>query len=387
MMSIGFVINGDETYGVHRFLSSVATELSRRRVRVHFYAMGPGALVETLRAAGIEVDVSEHGSAPNYASGWRALPAAFALSRHSALAGRTLIRWIRRLDLSAVIVRMPNLVFITAICASIARTRSYWIMPNSVSGRYPRHINKHLYDRLFSSTGMRPIANSSYTRTTLLNRRVNARVMHLGVDPHEFDDDETGLQSRQQLGLSAHDAVFGIFARLVPEKGQELVIRALSAIRDPTVKLLIVGGDTNSPYGMSLQQVARSLRDESRVIFTGSRNDLRQLYSACDVVMNARIDPEPFGLSVIEAMLVGRPVLAHAAGGPGETIIDGKTGWLVDAASVADFRAGLSRALEDRGRWRDMGAAARSHATRHFSVAAATDRLLAILSSDALAGS
>ena len=87
----------------------------------------------------------------------------------------------------------------------------------------------------------------------------------------------------------------------------------------------------------------------------------------CDVILSARLTAEPFGLTVIEAMAMRRPVLAHGAGGPGETILDGETGWLIDAPTPEAFAQGLRRMMDDRGRWGEMGLAAEAHVRSNFS--------------------
>ena len=89
----------------------------------------------------------------------------------------------------------------------------------------------------------------------------------------------------------------------------------------------------------------RSLRRH----FAGWTKEPERYYDAIDFAVNSRIDPEPFGLSVVEAMLAGRPVLVHALGGPAETVVDGVTGWHVAEATSESFAAGLRRIMQDRG--------------------------------------
>jgi glycosyltransferase involved in cell wall biosynthesis len=102
-------------------------------------------------------------------------------------------------------------------------------------------------------------------------------------------------------------------------------------------------------------------------------------YGLLDVAVNSRIDAEPFGLSVIEAMMMGKPVLVHALGGPAETVIDGRTGWHMPGPRIEDMQAGIARAIGQRAQWGQLGMQARQHALDHFTVTPAARQLNQIL--------
>jgi glycosyltransferase involved in cell wall biosynthesis len=99
-----------------------------------------------------------------------------------------------------------------------------------------------------------------------------------------------------------------------------------------------------------------------------NRPDPERYYPIIDIPINARIDAEPYGLSVVEAMMMARPPLVHALGGPAETVVDGQTGWHLAEASVAAIEAGLRRVLVDQPKWAAMRKASREHALQHFTV-------------------
>jgi glycosyltransferase involved in cell wall biosynthesis len=83
---------------------------------------------------------------------------------------------------------------------------------------------------------------------------------------------------------------------------------------------------------------------------------------------------------VIEGMLMEKPVLVHALGGPAETVADGVTGWHIKAPTLDRFAAGLDAALSDRNRWTTMGQDARLHALAQYTHRDAARRILAIMS-------
>ena len=95
--------------------------------------------------------------------------------------------------------------------------------------------------------------------------------------------------------------------------------------------------------------------------------------------MNSRLGAEPYGLTIVEAMLMQRPVLAYATGGPSETIEDERTGWLIQSPSVTAYQEGIKRALAARSEWAEMGCYARDRALRLFSLQESARAYAAIL--------
>nr|WP_286198738.1 glycosyltransferase family 4 protein [Mesorhizobium sp. BR1-1-16] len=219
-----------------------------------------------------------------------------------------------------------------------------------------------------------PLANSAYTDATLGDGDFPRRVVHLGTNLDQFRPDAQTSIRRADLGIPEQAPLLGLFARLLPEKGQSILIEAL-AEADPTIHVMICGGPLESEYARAMIARAGELSLTGRIHWLGPKADIVPYYALADVVLNTRVDPEPFGMSIIESMAMQRPVLAHRAGGPQETIIDGTTGWLVDAPTKQAFAAGLARMMADRYRWPEMGRAARAHVETHFSEGAMLDRL------------
>src|SRR5690554_3542660 len=106
---------------------------------------------------------------------------------------------------------------------------------------------------------------------------------------------------------------------------------------------------------------------QDKVRFIGPVDNPRPLYRYASIVVNSRRGLELFGLSIIEAMMMATPVLALAQGGPKETVVDGKNGWLIEEASIDGFYLGLRRALNDQSLWPEMARNARAHACSNFS--------------------
>jgi glycosyltransferase involved in cell wall biosynthesis len=90
-----------------------------------------------------------------------------------------------------------------------------------------------------------------------------------------------------------------------------------------------------------MEQLVIDLGLEDNVIFTGYRQDVYALMGMMDVIVHASIRPEPFGMVIIEAMAMEKPVVATRGGGPLDIVLDGKTGLLVEIKNIDE----LSRAI------------------------------------------
>jgi D-inositol-3-phosphate glycosyltransferase len=173
-----------------------------------------------------------------------------------------------------------------------------------------------------------------------------------GFDAKELSPGHASL--RDELGIADGEFVVLQLGRLVPRKGIDNVIRGIAALKQRhsiIAKLLIVGGDSWVPDGVRTPEIAR-LRDIAvregvvdQVIFIGSRprNELGRYYSAADVFVTTPWY-EPFGITPLEAMACGCPVIGSAVGGIQYSVVDGVTGYLVppnDAAALAERLAHL----------------------------------------------
>ena len=162
----------------------------------------------------------------------------------------------------------------------------------------------------------------------------------------------------------------GVVTRITPEKGIHFLIRAMAELKEKIpVKLLIVGGpyfQKDVDYMEALKQEVVNLGVEDSVIFTGFLSDTRVVTSLLDIVLVPSIIPEACPRTIIEAMAVGKPVIATPLGGSKE-LATPETGILVppeDASAIADAVATLTT---DRERLRTMGEAARTRAAQLFS--------------------
>lgn len=172
-----------------------------------------------------------------------------------------------------------------------------------------------------------------------------------GVDLYQFRPMDK-LEARARLGLSATDFIVLQLGRMVPRKGIDNVIQAMSCLDDRIPgQLLVVGGDCAEPDEHITPEIGRLRRLAhdcgvgDRVRFTGhrGRTELRTYYAAADVFVTTPWY-EPFGITPLEAMACGTPVIGSAVGGIQYSVLEGVTGYLVpprDPQGLARYLAML----------------------------------------------
>jgi phosphatidyl-myo-inositol dimannoside synthase len=190
-----------------------------------------------------------------------------------------------------------------------------------------------------------------------------------GADPRRFRPDAPTADLRRSLDLGDRPVVVCV-SRLVARKGQDVLIRAMPAIREraPGATLVIVG---DGPHRRRLERLAAAAPSGS-VAFVGevADGDLPRYYALGDVfAMPCRsrlggLEVEGWGTVFLEAAAAGRPVVAGDSGGVREALIPGETGTLVDGARTADVARAVGDLLVDPERAALMGKLGRERVER-----------------------
>ena len=154
-------------------------------------------------------------------------------------------------------------------------------------------------------------------------------------------------------------------ARLEPEKGLGTLVAAMQEVRQTQPHAVcLIAGDGSQRDELQAQIEREKLNDSVRLI--GFQDDVLSLVGAGDVFVLSSLS-EPFGLAIIEAMALGKPVVATRSGGPLEIVADGESGILVAPSSSAEMAQALLRLLGDESERKRMGQAARCRYVEHFT--------------------
>jgi len=317
-----------------RIVLPLARGLDPDRFRLHaWFLVGDGPLADDFRAAKIRVRVIPWQGARDLVGAWRfwqGLRAENFAILHQHYGGRS-ARWLARL-----------------------------------AGR--PCILVHLHGRVAELEGFQPvpqhvpqadvvIANSHAVAQSVVGNQ--ARVVYPGVVIPE---------SAQPLASGRHSTtgkVVGTAGRLAPIKGIANLIQAIAGLRAdfPDVRLEIAGAGPARP---SLETQARELGLNDVVNFLDWQVDLPSVMAGWDVFVAPSLE-EAFGISTLEAMAAGLPVVASSVGGLSELVEDGRTGWLVPPAKPEALAARLRELLLNPQQRHAFGRAGRARARTHFS--------------------
>lgn len=215
------------------------------------------------------------------------------------------------------------------------------------------------------------VAISTEIRDALLNLDIGRpdqyRVIPVGLDlsRHLAAAAPSGAL-RSRIGIGPDVPLIGAAGRLVPIKDISTLLKAL--VRVPDAHLALIG---DGELRERLEAESTTLGLDGRVHFTGWLSDMAQVLSDVDIVaLTSRNEGTP--VSLIEAAASGRPAVAANVGGVSQVVVDGVTGLLTPAGSPDETATALRHLLDDPGRRRQMGEAARSHVRDRFG----QDRLI-----------
>ncbi|MBI3321910.1 MAG: glycosyltransferase family 4 protein [Candidatus Omnitrophica bacterium] len=238
-------------------------------------------------------------------------------------------------------------------------------------GIYQRRLGR----RLWPCTGAVTIAISELVRKHLLEvfhvPESRIRHIHNGIDTAYYampPQPQVVQTCRQRWNLSADRPVVAAIGRLAAGrvKGFDTLLAAIALLAEGAgPQALIVGDGPRRPF---LEDIAERLRIQHRVRFVGEVSDIRIPLALADVFVFTSRWPEAFGLTLVEAMAAGKPIVATRAGAVPEVIRHDVEGWLVASDDPGSMAEGIARLLNDRGTAERLGRHARIRVREAFDL-------------------
>jgi len=225
-------------------------------------------------------------------------------------------------------------------------------------------VNKWLTKMICVSEGIK----DSFVRQGINSSK--CIVIHNGIDT-SITPAVSPEEIKQELGVGKDELLIGTVGSLVRRKRFNDLIKAIStlcvtryALREGKIKCIIVG---EGPERESLQKEINKNRLNDRIILTGFKSDAISYINAMDIFVLPS-GREGFPRVILEAMLMGKPVVASRIAGPAELIIDRETGFLFKTGNIEELADCILRFLLSPQLRKDMGEAGRKRVIENFSI-------------------
>ena len=333
---------------VNRRVGSVAIEESREGARV-LLDLPPRIRLGECDALGIAVHRLSESGRTTPALPWR------------------LRRLVRSIGADLVHAHLPY----TGILARVAAGLPVVYTEHNLADSYrqpTRTLNRLTYRRNAAT-----IAVSDAVAESLTGYGADVAMIRNGVVCDV--DATTATAARAELGLGGADPLVVHVGNIRPGKGHDTLIDTAALLREaPGVPVTVISIGTEKHPG-DLDRVRARAGDA--VGFLGRRPDAVAFTAACDVYVNPA-DVEGLPVAVLEAMWLGRPIVATAVGGVPSVIHDGKTGLLVPPGDPAALAAAVASLLDDPARAARLGKSAARHAHAELDLATMVRRVEAV---------
>jgi glycosyltransferase involved in cell wall biosynthesis len=230
---------------------------------------------------------------------------------------------------------------------------------------------------LYGSAAARVVTTGDALRRQLIddNGLAPARIESVptGIDIARFVPGDRSA-ARARVGLHPGRVLVGIVATLRSWKGHRFLIEACAAL--PADTGLVIVGDGPQREALEALVLAQGIRD--RVYMAGNQVDVLPWLQALDVFALPSYANEGVPQALIQAMLVGLPVVTTSAGSIGELALDGKTALVVPGQDVQALRGAIAQLIAEPALRARLGAAARDHCARRYSLEHMLDRMEAV---------
>jgi len=210
-------------------------------------------------------------------------------------------------------------------------------------------------------------------------------LIHGGFDEREFapsavSQERVNCLKDKWLSLHPNKPVIILPGRLTQQKGQSVLIESLALIKEQEFVVLLIGDTEEKPtFTKKLRERIKFHGLTDKILLVGHCSDMPAALLLADIVVSASsTQPEAFGKVAIEAMAMGKPIIATAHGGSLETVIPGKTGWLIPPQDPGAMASVILEALRDPSKTQQMGYEALGWVNENFTAKRMCDKTIAL---------
>lgn len=348
---------GNVVHGVTIYYLNVIPALVAAGITVHAcFLREPHPAADALKEQGVE-------------------PVFFSASKWNPLVAFRLAAYMRRHKCSIVHACGMKAALMARIAARL------------VGSKVIVHVHDQLYPNFLVRAAYRFLARNSDVGIGVSGAAIDvvtngyhidpehSRVIHNGLPLQNITSVNPASRSgiRTELGISENALAIAVIARMHPIKGHRSMLAVMARIvKERPDAVLVLAGD--GPERAACEALAKELGISANVRFLGSRSDVPELMAASDVVA-VPSKSEGLSLVAIEACAAGRPVVAFDAGGIGDVVSQGATGYLVPPGDEAAFANAILDLASNPGKCAQFGERGKIEAQR-FTIENHIRRLL-----------
>lgn len=199
-------------------------------------------------------------------------------------------------------------------------------------------------------------------------------VIHNGIDMEKWQKlhNFNKLMYKKKIGLKEGSIIVSLFGRLNLQKGHKFLFEAISGLNGNNIEVICLG---DGPLRQDLEVLSRKLSINHNVHFLGFRNDVEELLEITDIFVLPSLD-EGLPMALLEAMAMGKPVVATPVGAIPTVIKNKKNGILAQAGSVSSLKEALQTVIKDPNLRQCLGNNARETVVNKYSSKKMTEKYL-----------
>ena len=252
-------------------------------------------------------------------------------------------RLIRQFEPDIVHSNTVRTHIVSAIAARLCRVRVVWTVRDFTFPIWLYRLLVGLVDRVICVS----CAIERVYGTGRVSKKASVVLNGILVPPLDISAERARIRS--EYGIPENAPLVVSVGHLVPLKGQRYLLQAALAVngRIPDARFILVGEEQSQSYADELKELASETALNGSVIFAGFRHDALSYMCASDLVAHTSVEAESFGRVLVEAMALGKPLIASPYGGPAEVIEDGVSGLLVTPTAVDELADAIVNVLTD----------------------------------------
>ncbi len=242
-----------------------------------------------------------------------------------------------------------------------------------------RWVNRHLSKLRLQTFFVDKIicvsqANKRYLEALNIKKKID--VVYNGVNTRNFANVTNKGNFRQEAGFNNGELIVSYIASLIPRKGTDILVKAAKQILKevPQARFVFIGGGDKDKY----ETLAKTLGIADKIIFTGLLKDYPYyIMQDTDLYVSASY-AESFGLSIAEAQLIGKPVVATRVGGVPEVVDEGRTGILVSAGDSDGLARAIIYLLKNKTKREKFGEAGKKWVSERFDLKEKVEEFISV---------